>query len=176
MARPLAVHSQNVEVIPATLEQQPILDNLLQFYAHDFMDFYDLELDADGRFDYENLPLFWSESDRRPFLVRVDGVLAGFVLLKQGSEVTGDAEAWNVVEFFILRGFRKRGVGTHVAHQVWTLFPGRWEVHVLEANRLALRFWRRAIRAFVGQRVSPTIVKHEDETWKVFSFASKPAA
>ncbi|HSE21540.1 MAG TPA: hypothetical protein VLB68_07760 [Pyrinomonadaceae bacterium] len=42
--------SVQIEVIPATSEQRPILANLFELYAHDFSEFYDLELGADGRF------------------------------------------------------------------------------------------------------------------------------
>jgi hypothetical protein len=58
MARSSTARSGNVEVIAAPLERPPILANLFQLYAHDFMDFYDLELDPDPRFRYKNLPLF----------------------------------------------------------------------------------------------------------------------
>jgi predicted acetyltransferase len=176
MPRSLADRSEKVEVIPATLEQQPVLDNLLQFYAHDFMDFYDLELDVDGRFRYLNLPLYWSEPERHPFLIRIDGRLAGFVLVKKGSDVSGNSSAWDMAEFFILRGVRRRGAGTQAAHKVWKLFPGRWEVRVLKANRSALGFWRHAISSFAGKRISPSTVKHESESWNLFSFESKPTA
>jgi hypothetical protein len=78
--------SVQIEVIPATSEQRPILANLLELYAHDFSEFYDLELGADGRFGYKHLPRYWRDPDRHPFLIKVDGRLAGFVLAKRGSE------------------------------------------------------------------------------------------
>jgi hypothetical protein len=53
-----------------------------QSYAHDFMDFDDLELDSDGRFSHKNLPLDWSDPHRHPFRLRIDGRLAGFVPVK----------------------------------------------------------------------------------------------
>jgi hypothetical protein len=37
--------SVQIEVIPATSEERPILANLLELYAHDFSEFYDLEGD-----------------------------------------------------------------------------------------------------------------------------------
>src|SRR5216684_1942821 len=84
--------SMQVEVVPATTEQQPVLANLLELYAHDFSEFSDLKIGVDGRFGYEPLPLYWRESNRFPFLVRANGNLAGFVLVQQGSEVSDAAE------------------------------------------------------------------------------------
>jgi hypothetical protein len=49
--------SVKVEIIPALEEQEPILANLLELYAHDFSEFIDLKLGADGRFGYKHLPI-----------------------------------------------------------------------------------------------------------------------
>src|SRR5450631_4195545 len=122
MSAPAEKPSPHVEVVPATLEQQPILANLLQLYAHDFSEFHDVDLGPDGRFVYASLPLYWSEPDRHPFLVRVDGRLAGFVLVKRGSEVSGDKTAWDMAEFFVIRGCRRRGIGTQIARDAVQCF------------------------------------------------------
>jgi hypothetical protein len=39
----------HIEVIPAAPEQAPILANLLELYAHDFSEFHDVVIGADGR-------------------------------------------------------------------------------------------------------------------------------
>jgi predicted acetyltransferase len=54
-----------------------VLSNLYQLYIHDFTDFVDKPLGNDGRFDYDPLPPYWSHPDCSPFLVWVDGKLAG---------------------------------------------------------------------------------------------------
>jgi predicted acetyltransferase len=115
--------SAHIEAIPARPEQEPILANLLELYAHDFREFLDLELGDDGRFGYSCLPLYWSEPGRHPFLVWVEGRLAGMVLVKRGSEVSGNEAVWDMAEFFVLRGYRRRGIGTQIAHKVWRRFP-----------------------------------------------------
>lgn len=168
--------SVQIEVIHAMPEQRPILANLLELYAHDFSEFYDLELGADGRFGYKDLPMYWGGPDRHPFLVRVDGRLAGFVLAKRGSEVSGDEDVWDVAEFFIIRGYRRRGIGTEVAHEVWRRFPGHWEVRVMKRNNKAKEFWERAIAKFIGESVSPVSVEKDGESWYLFSFESECAA
>jgi predicted acetyltransferase len=162
-----------VAVIAAGPEQEPILANLLELYAHDFSEFRDIEIGPDGRFGYHRLPLYWSEADRHPFLVTIDGRLAGLILVKRGSEISGDATVWDMAEFFILRGYRKRGIGTQAAHQVWKNLPGRWEVRVMESNLLASRFWVNAISKLTGETVRPTRMKSGTECWRLFSFESK---
>jgi hypothetical protein len=76
--------SADIRLELARCEQSPILANLLELYAHDFSEFQPLDISLDGRFGYKSLPLYWSESNRHPFLIRFDGKLAGFALVKRG--------------------------------------------------------------------------------------------
>ena len=165
--------SAEIEVIPATLEHQSVLANLLELYAHDFSEFHDLELGGDGRFGYSHLPLYWSEPGRHPFLVTMDGKLAGLVLVKSGSRISGRESVWDMAEFFVVRGYRRRGIGTETAHQVWRRFPGLWEVRVMQSNRHARHFWERAISAFIGKTIHSVPVETDGECWHLFSFESR---
>jgi predicted acetyltransferase len=167
--------SPQIEVNPATQDQQPILANLLELYAHDFSEIVDLAIGDDGRFGYASLPLYWSEPSRHPFLIRIDGQLAGFALVKQGSELSGNQAAWDMAEFFILRGYRRRGIGAHAAHRVWKRFPGHWEVRVMNVNASALHFWANAAAAFTGHSVNPHSIDHNGKRWSLFSFESRGA-
>jgi predicted acetyltransferase len=160
-------------VIRAAPEQAPILGNLLELYAHDFSEFRNLEIGEDGRFGYRSLPLYWSEPNRHPFFIRMDGKLAGLVFVKRGSEVSGDDAVWDMAEFFIVRGCRRCGIGTRAAHEVWRRFPGRWEVRVMQANVPALHFWAEAIATFTGERIHPVPIEQRGESWTVYSFESK---
>ena len=163
-----------IELVPAAPDEQPILANLLELYAHDFSEFHEIELGVDGRFGYRHLPLYWSDPNRRPFLVRVDGKLAGLVLVKKGSELSGDETVWDMAEFFVVRRYRRRGIGTYVAHEVWRQVPGPWEVRVMESNYSAHLFWAHAISSFAGEAVLSGCVEKGGQFWRVFSFESKP--
>ena len=160
------------ELVRAELSHEPIVANLLQLYAHDFSEFCDLDLGADGRFGYEELPLYFRESTRHPFLVRKDGKWVGLIFVRRGSQVSQDENVWDMAEFFVVRGSRRRGVGTEIAHQVWRRFPGKWEIRVMEKNDSACHFWERAIAQFVGQGIASIRVNKDGDSWRVFSFDS----
>jgi len=151
----------------------PILANLFELYVYDFSELLDLHLGPDGRFGYSGLPMYWSDPARHPFLVRLDGNLAGFALVKKGSEVSDDESVWDMVEFFVVRGYRRRGIGMEAAHQVWRRLPGKWEVRVMQANPRALPFWERAVAAFTGEAIRPAPVEKSGKRWHVFSFESR---
>jgi predicted acetyltransferase len=44
-----------------------------------------------------------------------------------------------------VRKHRRGGIGTAAARQIFSLYPGRWEVAVARRNLGALPFWRQAI-------------------------------
>ncbi len=173
MTKPAESLFPDIEVIPASAEQEPTVANLLELYAHDFSEFRPLEIEATGRFAYPSLPLYWSEPDRYPFLVKMGGNLAGLVLVKRGSEVSGNLTVWDMAEFFVLRGYRRRGVGTQAAHEVWRRFPGPWEVRVMQSNVSAHHFWERAISKFTGEEIHPVFAEKGGKHWKLYSFSSK---
>jgi len=100
--------------------------------------------------------------------------LAGLVLVKRGPGVSGNETVWDMAEFFVLRGYRRRGIGIRVAHEVWTRFPGLWEVRVMQANVSAQRFWAEAVSAFAGEAIQPVPIEYNGECWTLLSFESKP--
>jgi predicted acetyltransferase len=161
-----------LEITRALPEQEPILANMLELYAHDFSEFTDITLGPDGRFGYKNLPLYWEDPNRHPFLIKTDGGLAGFALVTKGSDISGDPDVWDMTEFFIVRGFRRLGIGTEATQAIWKNFPGKWEVRVIDRNKKAIKFWRRAIHNFIGQPIEPTSFNKDGAGWHVFSFES----
>jgi predicted acetyltransferase len=162
-----------IELVPAQRGEETMVANLLELYIHDFSEFVDVEIGADGRFGYADLPLYWSDPDRHAFLIRMDGKLAGLVFVRRVQSDSESGSAWDMAEFFVLRGYRRRGLGTEVAHEVWKQFPERWRVRVREANVPALHFWARAIAAFLGEAIEPARVERAGDTWRVFAFESR---
>jgi predicted acetyltransferase len=161
-----------VQVIPASQDQEPVIANLLELYAHDFSALLDLRLGPDGRFGYPTLPLFWREEGRSPFLIRADRELAGVALVTRGSRIGGDPLTWDMTEFFVVRSFRGQGVGSRAAGDLWRRLPGRWEIRVLELNEPALAFWAAAIRRFTRSPPKSVPIEVGAKRWHLFSFRS----
>ena len=162
-----------VEVLPADADQAPIIANLFQLYAHDFSEFADVPIGPDGRFAYPPLPLYWREPHRFPFLIKAGGELAGFALVQRGSQLTGAADVWDVAEFFVLRAWRRHGVGARAADALWRRMPGLWEVRVGERNTGAQGFWQRAVQQHTGVPPSYAVAEPAGKRWLVLSFVSR---
>jgi predicted acetyltransferase len=164
----------NVEITPASLEQKPLLANLLELYIHDFCDFIEVEIGLDGRFGYRELDAYWTDPQRFPFLLYVGKRPAGFALIKATHLDSSGPMLWDMADFFILRGYRRRGIATRAAHDLWRRFPGHWQVRVMSANEPAHRFWHRAIRRSAGDQFLVTGFNQDGNDWHRFSFESGP--
>jgi predicted acetyltransferase len=162
-----------VELIQAGAEHQSVLENLLQFYIHDFSELIPLDVGNDGRYSYENLPLYWSDASRLAFLARFDRKLAGFVLITRISEASSDGEAYDMTEFFVLRRYRHRGIGCELAERVWLRCPGRWQIRVRANNVAALRFWESSIAKFTRRATESTSCEIDGTTWHTFWLDSR---
>lgn len=167
------IESWRVEVEPAMHRDSTAVSNLLELYSHDLSAVFSLELGADGRFGYERLPLYWSEPDRRfPFLVRCDQLLAGFAFVTRGSPLSDDPNIFDVAEFFVVRRYRRCGVGRRAAVLLWNRFAARWIIRVLEENRQGCQFWASVVTEYTNGAFLETRRSEGQRLWRVFEFAS----
>src|SRR5690606_11754215 len=128
-----------------------------------------------GRYGYGYLDRYWTEPGRYPFLIRVDRKLAGFVLVRRGTyfpelQAASAELPYMVAEFFILRKYRRRGVGAYAAREVFDRFPGRWEVAEMPENTAAQAFWRRVIGEYTGGRYEEFLMENDRWRWPVQVF------
>lgn len=158
----------------ATVDDAVLLSNLLELYMHDLSAaFPGVELGTDGRFGYSKLALYWSEADRRfPFLIRCDSRVVGFALVTRGSPASDDPNVFDVAEFFVLRRYRRSGVGRRAAHLLWSRLPGSWIVRASEGVPAAVLFWRSTVAEFTSGAGAEVERPGSPHGWHVFSFGS----
>jgi predicted acetyltransferase len=165
--------SDEVTLVPARPEDRALLANLLELYVHDLSEIFDVTPGEDGRFGYERLPLYFSEPERRfAFLIRFRGRIAGFALVTRGSPGSDDPDVLDVAEFFVLRGYRRFGVGRQAAVALWDRLRGAWLVRVSEANRAGLPFWDGVIREYTHGAYTAATRAGSPNPWRVFAFKS----
>ena len=135
--------SEITRIHAADHAEQVVLQNLLELYVHDLSEVFPfVQLGADGRFGYPNLAAYWSEPARRfAFLIKEGGKVAGFALVTLGSPAAEEPDVYDIAEFFVLRGYRRSGVGRRAAALLWQQLPGEWTVRSSEANPSAVAFW-----------------------------------
>jgi predicted acetyltransferase len=158
----------------ATAGDAPVLSNLLELYIHDLSAaFPGVELGANGRFGYGKLALYWSDPSRHfPFLIRLGSQLAGFALATRGSPACDAADVFDVAEFFVIRRYRRSGVGRRAAMLLWKRLPGSWIVRASEGVPGAVPFWRTAVAEFTSGAAAESMRPGSPHGWRVFSFVS----
>ena len=109
---------------------------------------------------------------RHAFLIKQGRDVAGFAFATRGSPASEDPEDLDVAEFFVLRAYRRSGIGRQAAMALWDRMPGHWVVRVSEANRAGLSFWSEIIRAYTSGDFVESLQPGNSQRWRVFRFAS----
>ncbi|MBV4531160.1 GNAT family N-acetyltransferase [Pseudomonas sp. SWRI107] len=106
-----------IELLKTHPEQADLIRNLYQFYAYESSDWEQEDVEVDGRFYIHepHLQRYWHSPGWGAHLVLVDGFIAGFVLI-EASEVPG-INALELADLFILKRYRRQGIGSVVAGQ-----------------------------------------------------------
>jgi predicted acetyltransferase len=141
-----------VALVAAGTDLAATVRNLNQLYLHDLSESVGWDVAEDGRFAEEDVAGYWQDPRCHPFLFRVDGRLGGFAVVDGYSHLSGEAGIWDMAEFFVLRRYRRSGVGRRAAGLLFDRFPGRWEVRQLPGNTAATAFWLRVIADLTAGR------------------------
>ncbi len=147
-------------IAPVSAAKRTILANLLQLYLYDWSELGRgtpgalparfAHVGDDGRFAEYPLDPYFLEVGNHPLFIRHEEQLAGFALVRTQRGRLGGGEIFDMAEFFILRTYRRLGVGLAAARLVFDRFEGPWEVRQRHGNEGATAFWRRAIEVHTG--------------------------
>ncbi|AWM91690.1 GNAT family N-acetyltransferase [Pseudomonas sp. 31-12] len=129
----------SIELHAAHRDELETIENLMQFYMHDFSEFLPLKLGEHGFFDIRSNQDYWRKPGTQPFLVKVGGELAGFVTVDDDTHIDGAEH--NIGYLFVSRRFRGQGVAKFVVSTLLSRFPGQWQIFHIDANLPARRFW-----------------------------------
>ena len=132
----------HIEIRLATAHDRRPIARMLELYQHDLSDIWPSDLDAHGEYGYE-LDRYWSDAHCHPFVALCNQQFAGFALVDNAVKVGRDGH-W-MDQFFVLKKYRRSGVGSTLAGAVFAALPGAWEVGQMPANLPAQAFWRRVI-------------------------------
>ena len=136
-----------LEILEARENDIPVIQNLARFYVYDMSEYMGWRCPENGLFGCRDDD-FWGSKRNHFFVVRVDNELAGFAVIEELDE--DESADYDVAEFFILRKFRRRGIGSNVAQTLFDKFRGSWQVRQLPDNLPAPIFWRKVISEYTS--------------------------
>jgi predicted acetyltransferase len=68
------------------------------------------------------------------------------------AEKSDNGEKFSIAEFFIMKKYRRRGIGNKVAKDIFDRHKGDWEIHQLKSNLPAQAFWKKVIAEYTGEK------------------------
>jgi predicted acetyltransferase len=160
----------SLEIAQIDERSDALLRNLYEHYVHDMSEWLKLDVNENGKFDYDTSP-FW-RGDFSAFIAKSNGKIAGFAVVQSAEKWLGDATARDVKDFFVLRAHRGHSIANDMARFVWDQLPARWLVRVLPTNRPALPFWRRVVAEYSAARFEERTVHEKGRDWIHLSFDS----
>ena len=138
----------NFKLIRASQEYKDVIKNLMQFYMYDFSEYIRYDVEEDGLFaDYPFLEEYWKEENHRfPYIITKEEKYVGFVLVKLIE--SQERNYFSIAEFFIMKKYRREGIGKAIAGQIFNLHKGQWEIYQKESNKPAQVFWNKIINEY----------------------------
>lgn len=134
-----------------------IINNMYPLYLHDLGEIRNTYPNEYGVFEddsiktlEEQIPVFdiwWNKKDILfPYLITVDGLPAGFILLATPPYVVDDSD-FMINEMFIMRPFRGKGVGEYAVTAIFNMYLGNWMLFTTPTNRnlKTIKFWRKTL-------------------------------
>lgn len=149
----------NIEILETTIADKPLITNLYQFYRYDFSAFMGWDVGVDGLWTTEDLDECWVNPGWYTYLIRVDEQPAGFAIIDEHEPELPWNSTIDLDDFFIMRKYRRQGIGERIAVQLFDRFPGCWEVSELAQNTDAQAFWRKVISRYTNGQ-------YNEQTWQ----------
>jgi predicted acetyltransferase len=154
--------ASRLEIARASVEETPVLANLMNHYVYDMAEWFDISSDLDGFYSYD-VDGIWTDRFHI-YIARLGGIPIGFALIEQ----IGDLH--DLREFFIVRRHRRARFGQDLCKYVWNAHHGEWQVRVFCGNRPAAPFWKRVISGYTNGKYTETELKKDDKPWTYYHF------
>ena len=134
-----------VEIVEVKPEEKHVLLNLLEKYLYEFSQWEKTDVNSDGNYGYDYLDCYFEEDNRFPYFIKVNEMLAGFVMISDYPEVPEEPTDYCLSEFFVLHKYRRGGVGKKAVNLVLDNHHGKWQLKRHPHNTASLKFWDKII-------------------------------
>lgn len=124
--------------------------NLQQFYEFEFSCVTKSETNGYAEYEQQKLISAWCENGFDAYIITLEQKPIGFAVVNLNSMINGDVDVRDMAEFFILPLYRRGNNGKYLAHKIFDMYEGQWEVRQLPSALKAREFWLKVIKDYVG--------------------------
>lgn len=132
-----------------TDHNQPLLAGLIQLYLYDLSEHELADIGPNGQFADTLLRSELAKPNSQAFIIQKHTTPIGFALVGCENQPPV-SDIYSISAFFILRRYRRQGMGRLAAFQLFEHFPGRWKIGTFGANTPAVSFWRHVINSYTS--------------------------
>ncbi len=147
---PLNLKKMDITLHLMSVDEKPLLIRLMELYSYEFSAFSNDDINEYGFYGYAHIDDYWNQKGRFPYLIRVDGKIAGFALICPHCDYRKEKDARCFGEFFVMLKYRRMGIGKQVATQLFERHRGPWEVCYWKNNVPAGLFWKRVVEEYTS--------------------------
>ncbi len=165
--------NNKIEIVSAGISEKGTIENLFVYYIYEMSDLLQTSASEIGLLEprQHNLKRYWESDNHYPYLIRCNGEIAGFSLLRK---YPNDPKHYDIDQFFVLKKFSRRGVGREAFKQSVAALPGSWITRVLLENKKALAFWLSVIPSVTDNKFVHSIEIDGDLPMHFIRFQIKP--
>ena len=131
-----------------SVDEKSLLIRLMELFNYEFSQFSNDDINEYGYYGYDHIDDYWNEEGRFPYLIRVDGKIAGFALICPHCDYRKEEGARCIGEFFVMLKYRRMGIGSKAAIQLFDKHRGLWEISYWRNNLPAGQFWKNVVEKY----------------------------
>jgi predicted acetyltransferase len=143
------VDKMEIKIIQVSREQKEILRNLMEKYDYEFSQYENMDVNDIGLYGYNYIDHYWTEENRYAFFIKINGKLAGFIMVNNIDE-TEMKTNFSMAEFFIMYKYKRLGIGAYAVKNIFEKFKGKWEITYAQNNIPANKFWNKIVYEYTN--------------------------
>lgn len=159
-----------IQLVKVTEKNKSLLFNLMQLYLYDLSVYFNFKINNNGIYEYDHFEDYFIDSNYIPYFIYSDNELVGFVLLNDYSPITNTHEnIINVSEFFILKLYRKQGLGEMTFQALLEMHKGVWTIKPAAFSKEANAFWETIINKHIDSAINTNYINNNP----IYTFSNK---
>ena len=136
------------EIRKIKVEEKSLLISLMDRYFTEIAE-YDFDQNASSSIrEYPYLDSYWGETNRIPLFIYAEKKQIGFALINEFVLLKRYKKVRSIAEFYILPGYRRKGIGRKVAFDLFQKYGLNWEIRQQIGNEPAQKFWLSVINTY----------------------------
>jgi predicted acetyltransferase len=151
----------NITIEEIRVDEKEILKNLLEKYNYEFSQYEETDVNKLGLYGYDWLDCYWTEEKRFPYFIKVNNIIAGFILVNDYPE-TNIKTDYTLSEFFVMYKYRRLGVGKYVVNNILKKYHGKWQLKFHPHNVISEKFWINTVNEYTKGKYK--IIDNDEKT------------